>query len=99
MQAYIGLGSNLGERETMIRLALDDLARLPGTQLVRASGLATRKSQAQASSQPAPKATPSTAAITGGPAASSAAQALPSGASGSSAARSSGSQASTALNV
>ena len=39
MQAYIGLGSNLGERETMIRLALDDLARLPGTRLVRASSL------------------------------------------------------------
>src|SRR6267154_84946 len=39
MQAYVGLGSNLGERETMIRLALDDLARLPGTRLVRASSL------------------------------------------------------------
>ena len=39
MQAYIGLGSNLGERETMIRLALDDIARLPGTKLVRASSL------------------------------------------------------------
>jgi len=33
MQAYIGLGSNLGERETMIRLALDDIARLPGVAL------------------------------------------------------------------
>ena len=39
MQAYIGLGSNLGERESMIRLALDDIARLPGTRLVRASSL------------------------------------------------------------
>ncbi len=39
MKAYIGLGSNLGEREAMIRLALDDLARLPGTRLVRASSL------------------------------------------------------------
>lgn len=39
MNAYVGLGSNLGEREAMIRLALDDLARLPGTELVRASSL------------------------------------------------------------
>jgi len=39
MKAFVGLGSNLGERETMIRLALDDLARLPSTRLVRASSL------------------------------------------------------------
>jgi len=39
MKAFIGLGSNLGERESMIRLALDDLARLPSTVLVRASSL------------------------------------------------------------
>ena len=39
MKAFIGLGSNLGERETMIRMALDDLARLPGTRLVKASSL------------------------------------------------------------
>ncbi|HTK32840.1 MAG TPA: 2-amino-4-hydroxy-6-hydroxymethyldihydropteridine diphosphokinase [Candidatus Saccharimonadaceae bacterium] len=39
MRAFIGLGSNLGEREAMIRLALDDLARLPQTSLVRASSL------------------------------------------------------------
>ena len=39
MKAFIGLGSNLGEREAMIRLALDDLARLPSTTLVRASSL------------------------------------------------------------
>jgi 2-amino-4-hydroxy-6-hydroxymethyldihydropteridine diphosphokinase len=39
MKAYVGLGSNLGEREAMIRLALDDLARLPGTRLARASSL------------------------------------------------------------
>ncbi len=39
MKAYVGLGSNLGERESMIRLALDDLARLPDTQLRRASSL------------------------------------------------------------
>jgi 2-amino-4-hydroxy-6-hydroxymethyldihydropteridine diphosphokinase len=39
MKAFIGLGSNLGERETMIRMALDDLARLPETKLVSASSL------------------------------------------------------------
>ena len=39
MKAYVGLGSNLGEREAMIRLALDDLARMPGTTLLRASSL------------------------------------------------------------
>ena len=39
MRAFVGLGSNLGERETLIRLALDDLARFPGTRLVRASSL------------------------------------------------------------
>jgi len=39
MKAFIGLGSNLGDREAMIRMALDDLARLPETSLVRASSL------------------------------------------------------------
>jgi 2-amino-4-hydroxy-6-hydroxymethyldihydropteridine diphosphokinase len=39
VKAFIGLGSNLGERETQIRLALDDLARLPGTHLIKASSL------------------------------------------------------------
>ena len=39
MNVFIGLGSNLGERESMIRLALEDLSRLPGTRLVRASSL------------------------------------------------------------
>ena len=39
MKTYIGLGSNLGDREAQIRLALDDLARLPASQLVRASSL------------------------------------------------------------
>ena len=39
MKVFVGLGSNLGERESMIRLALDDLARLPSTALVRASSL------------------------------------------------------------
>jgi 2-amino-4-hydroxy-6-hydroxymethyldihydropteridine diphosphokinase len=39
VKAYIGLGSNLGERESMIRQALEALAALPGTELVRASSL------------------------------------------------------------
>ena len=39
MKAFIGLGSNLGEREAQIRMALDDLARLPVTRLIRASSL------------------------------------------------------------
>jgi len=39
VKTYIGLGSNLGEREAQIRLALDDLARLPASRLVRASSL------------------------------------------------------------
>jgi 2-amino-4-hydroxy-6-hydroxymethyldihydropteridine diphosphokinase len=39
MKAFVGLGSNLGEREAMIRMALDDLARLSATRLVRASSL------------------------------------------------------------
>lgn len=39
MKAYIGLGSNLGDREAMIRIAIDDLARMPGTRVLRASSL------------------------------------------------------------
>lgn len=39
MIAFVGLGSNLGERETLIRLALDDIARLPETRLTRVSSL------------------------------------------------------------
>jgi len=39
MNAFIGLGSNLGEREAQIRMALDDLARLPASRLIRASSL------------------------------------------------------------
>lgn len=39
MKTFIGLGSNLGDREATIRLALDDLARLPESTLVRASSL------------------------------------------------------------
>ena len=39
MRAFVGLGSNLGEREAMIRSALEELARLPSTTLERASSL------------------------------------------------------------
>jgi 2-amino-4-hydroxy-6-hydroxymethyldihydropteridine diphosphokinase len=39
VRAFVGLGSNLGEREELIRQALEELARLPQTQLVRASSL------------------------------------------------------------
>ncbi len=39
MKVFVGLGSNLGERESMIRLALEALSRLPGTHLVKASSL------------------------------------------------------------
>ena len=39
MKAYIGLGSNLGEREATIRAAIDELSRLPETQLVQVSSL------------------------------------------------------------
>jgi 2-amino-4-hydroxy-6-hydroxymethyldihydropteridine diphosphokinase len=39
MKAFVGLGSNLGEREAMIRAALEELARLPETTLERASSL------------------------------------------------------------
>lgn len=39
MKTYIGLGSNLGDREAQVRLALDDLARMPSSHLVRASSL------------------------------------------------------------
>jgi 2-amino-4-hydroxy-6-hydroxymethyldihydropteridine diphosphokinase len=39
VKAFVGLGSNLGDREGMIRLALDDLARLPATTILKASSL------------------------------------------------------------
>ena len=39
MKAYIGLGSNLGERETNLRQALEHLAHTPDTTVVRASSL------------------------------------------------------------
>lgn len=37
--AYIGLGSNLGEREAQIRSALDALGKLPRSRFVRASSV------------------------------------------------------------
>ncbi len=37
--AFIGLGSNLGDREQALRSALDALAALPGTRLVRTSSV------------------------------------------------------------
>lgn len=39
MKVYVGLGSNLGDREASIRAALGALAELPDTALIRASSL------------------------------------------------------------
>ncbi len=39
MKAYIGLGSNLGDREAQIRAALEAIADLPDTDLLRVSSL------------------------------------------------------------
>jgi len=39
MKAYVGLGSNLGDREQQIRAAIEQIALLPGTQLVQGSSL------------------------------------------------------------
>lgn len=39
MKAFVGLGSNLGEREDQIRRALEALSQLADTDLVRASSL------------------------------------------------------------
>ncbi len=39
MKAYIGLGSNLGDREASLRQALEFLAQTPATTVVRASSL------------------------------------------------------------
>lgn len=39
MRAFVGLGSNLGEREALIRQALGELAELPDTTVVRVSSL------------------------------------------------------------
>ena len=39
MKAYVGMGSNVGDREAMIRSALECLAQVPETNLIRASSL------------------------------------------------------------
>ena len=39
MKAYIGLGSNLGERESLLKSAIEQLAQLPETRLGRVSSL------------------------------------------------------------
>lgn len=39
MKAYVGLGSNLGEREVLLRDAIEHLARLPETRLAQVSSL------------------------------------------------------------
>ena len=39
MKAYVGLGSNLGERESLLKSAIEQLAQLPDTQLGKVSSL------------------------------------------------------------
>lgn len=39
VRAYLGLGSNLGDRAAYLRQAIDALGRLPGTRVVRLSSL------------------------------------------------------------
>ena len=39
MKAYVGLGSNLGEREGLLRSAIEQLSQLPETRLGRVSSL------------------------------------------------------------
>ncbi len=39
MKAYIGLGSNLGEREALLKAALEQIAAMPETRLGRVSSL------------------------------------------------------------
>ena len=38
-RAFVGLGSNMGDRERNIRAALDELSAIPGTSIRRASSL------------------------------------------------------------
>lgn len=38
-RAYVGLGSNLGDRELSIRLAIEALGGVPGTQVTRVSSI------------------------------------------------------------
>jgi 7,8-dihydro-6-hydroxymethylpterin-pyrophosphokinase len=44
VKAFIGLGSNLGDREANLRSALEHLAHAPETTVVRASSLYSRRS-------------------------------------------------------
>jgi 2-amino-4-hydroxy-6-hydroxymethyldihydropteridine diphosphokinase len=39
VKAYVGLGSNLGERESLLKSAIEQLAQLPETRLGRVSSL------------------------------------------------------------
>ena len=39
MKAYVGLGSNLGERESLLKSAIEQLAQLPETRLGKVSSL------------------------------------------------------------
>jgi 2-amino-4-hydroxy-6-hydroxymethyldihydropteridine diphosphokinase len=39
VKAYVGLGSNLGERESLLKAAIEQLAQLPETRLGRVSSL------------------------------------------------------------
>jgi 2-amino-4-hydroxy-6-hydroxymethyldihydropteridine diphosphokinase len=39
VKSFIGLGANLGEREAAIRAALEEISKLPGTELARVSSL------------------------------------------------------------
>jgi 2-amino-4-hydroxy-6-hydroxymethyldihydropteridine diphosphokinase len=39
MKAYVGLGSNLGEREVLLKAAIEQIAQLPETRLGRVSSL------------------------------------------------------------
>ena len=39
MKAYVGLGSNLGDRESQIRTAIEQIVQLPETSLVQGSSL------------------------------------------------------------
>jgi 2-amino-4-hydroxy-6-hydroxymethyldihydropteridine diphosphokinase len=39
MKAYVGLGSNLGERELLLKSAIEQIAQLPETRLGRVSSL------------------------------------------------------------
>jgi 2-amino-4-hydroxy-6-hydroxymethyldihydropteridine diphosphokinase len=50
--AWVGLGSNLGDRERQIRSALDALGRIPETTLLRASSLYESDAEGDAGQPP-----------------------------------------------